>query len=384
MTDPKVTWRQVAAWRLARQHLRNGDEATSLEQSASSTLGVQAQVASCAEQSLAVRLPGAVPQDVSDALWERRTLIKTWCMRGTLHLLSALDFPMFVAALETRDQWRRGPWLKYYGVTIDEVEAIIAAIDEALTGRCLTRQELADVVGAEHGPALRDGLLHSWGSMLKPAAFMGILCSGPSRGQNVTFQRPVDWIGPWTRVGRDEGIRWIVLRYLRAYGPATPDGFARWWGGGRKAFASMRPELARVDVEGTAAWAMPEDLDALLATKPTRGSVRLLPGFDTYIMGCHPRDRIVPKEHLSRVSRTAGWISPVLLVDGEATGVWSPSRAGGGVTISIEPFGDLPATVRRRAAKEARRLEPCLGPIGEVRFEPVAPATEEERADEPA
>jgi hypothetical protein len=317
---------------------------------------------------------------VADALWDRRTLIKTWCMRGTLHLLSSADYPMFVAALDTRDQWRRAPWLKYYGVTIEQVDEIIAAIDEALTGRCLTRQELADVVGAEHGPALRDGLLHSWGSMLKPAAFLGILCSGPSRGQNVTFQRPADWIGPWTRVGRDEGIRWMVLRFLHAYGPATPDGFARWWGGGRKAFASMRSGLTRLDVDGTTTWAAPEDADAIVATKPTRGSVRLLPGFDTYIMGCHPRDQIVSKPFLPRVSRTAGWISPVLLVDGVAAGVWSSSRTGDGVTIAIEPFGDLPATVRRKAAKEARRLQPCLGPIAEVRFR----TDDKERADEPA
>jgi hypothetical protein len=380
VSDPKLTRRQVAAWRLARQHLLDGHEARSLEQSASSTLGVQAQVASSAEQSLAVRAPGTAPSDVADALWQRRTLIKTWCMRGTLHLLASADYPMFVAALNTRDQWKRAPWLKYFGVTYDQVEGMIAAIDEALTGRCLTRQELADVIGDQHGPQMRAGMLGSWGSMLKPAAFYGILCSGPSRGQNVTFQRPVDWIGPWTQVDRDEGIRWMIRGYLHAYGPATPDGFARWWGGARKHFAAMRPELARLDVEGTAAWANPDDVDAILETKPARRSVRLLAGFDSYIMGCHPRDQIVPQAFLPRVSRTAGWISPVLLVDGAAAGVWSPSRAGDGVTISIEPFGDLPATVRRKAAKEARRLEPCVGPIADVRFD----MNDEERADEPA
>ena len=380
MSDPRVSWKQVAAWRLAHQHLLDGKEAPSIEQSASSTLGVQSQVGSSADQSLAVRVPATTPRDVADALWERRTLIKTWCMRGTLHLLSSADYPMFVAALNTRDQWKRAPWLKYFGVTYDQVEAMIGAIDEALTGRCLTRQELADVVGDQHGPEMRTGLLGSWGSMLKPAAFYGFLCSGPNRGQNVTFQRPVDWIGPWTTVDREEGIRWMILRFLRAYGPATPDGFARWWGGARKHFASLRPELARLDVEGTTAWAAPEDVDAIVATKPARGSVRLLPGFDSYIMGCHPRDQIVPPLFLPRVSRTAGWISPVLLIDGAAAGVWSPSRAGDGVTISIEPFGELTATVRRKAVRAARRLEPCLGPIADVRFEPVAPTKEEERS----
>src|SRR5439155_118925 len=81
-----------------------------------------------------------------------------------------------------------------------------------------------------HGPRMRQELLSGWGSLLKPAAYRGILCSGPSRGQRVTFQRSVDWLGPWTRVEPDDGLRLVVRRYLHAYGPATHADFGAWWG----------------------------------------------------------------------------------------------------------------------------------------------------------
>ncbi len=386
-------WKQVLAWRLANQHLLDDHTAKTVEESASSTIGVQAQVASSADQSLAIRVPGTRPQDVADALWERRTLVKTWAMRGTLHLLSATDYPHLIAALVTRDQWRRAPWLKYFGVTIDQVDGIVAAIDEALAGRCLTRQELADAIAAEHGPAMRGALLGSWGSMLKPAAFLGVLCSGPSRGQNVTFQRPVDWIGRWEPVDPDDGLQWVIAKYLHAYGPATADGFASWWGAARtrakRMLQSTDSDFVPVEIEGQPAWANRGDLGAIEATKPVRGSVRLLAGFDTYIMGCHPRDRVVPPPFLPRVSRTAGWISPVVLVDGVARGVWRSSHSKSGTEIRVEPFEPLSTTVRRRIEREARRLEPCLGTITDVRFEPIEPiepieTIEGARADEPA
>ena len=366
-----LSWDQVRAWRIANQHLRDGHEAPSIEGAARSALGIQAQVASCAEQALAVRVPGVGPADVQAALWERRTLVRTWAMRGTLHLLPAAGYPWMVAALSTRENWRSTAWQTYTGFTIPQLEELFTAVGEALSGRALTREELADAVGAEHGSAMRAALSSSWGSLLKPAAYMGLLCSGPSQGQRVTFQHPRDWLGSWAPVDPQEGLRWVVRRYLRAYGPATHREFGSWWGARAKMrpiFAGMRDELVEVDVEGLRLFANADDADELRATRPTRGAVRLLGGFDTYVMGSYPRDQVVREEFRPRVSRVAGWISPVVLVDGFAAGVWKAERRKEGMVVTVEPFGALSATVRRRIEREAARHEPCLGAIKAVTF----------------
>jgi hypothetical protein len=101
-------------------------------------------------------------------------------MRGTLHWLPADEYPLWIAALRTRE-WRITPgWEKYHGVTKAELHAITDAIPTALEGRALTREELADrladVTGTAHlGEQLRSG----WGAVLKPAANQGLLCFGP-------------------------------------------------------------------------------------------------------------------------------------------------------------------------------------------------------------
>jgi DNA glycosylase AlkZ-like len=261
--------------------------------------------------------------------------------------------------------------LRMVGLTEGEVEGMIAAVDRVLAGRCMTRQELADAIGADMGEATRERLLSGWGGLLKPASYAGVLCSGPSRGQNVTFQRPVDWLGPFEEVESQEGLRRICRGYLHAYGPATHQEFGRWWGWAsktRQLFRDLGDELAEVDVEGRRAWALAADVEAMRATAPPRGSVRLLPGFDPYVLGSAPRTASVPEAFKGRVSRAAGWISPVVLVDGVAVGVWRASRSAGGTAIAVEPFDGLSATVRRRVERDARWLEPCLGAIGEVTF----------------
>ncbi|MFN8374344.1 MAG: crosslink repair DNA glycosylase YcaQ family protein [Anaerolineae bacterium] len=105
-------------------------------------------------------------------------------MRGTLHLMLAEDLPLYVAASSsTRDSYTKPAWLKYHGVTLDEIRAIIAAVPEVLDGRVLTREELADAIAtATHSPHIRELLLSGWGALLKPAAYHGYLCFGPESG----------------------------------------------------------------------------------------------------------------------------------------------------------------------------------------------------------
>jgi uncharacterized protein YcaQ len=211
--------------------------------------------------------------------------------------------------------------------------------------------------------------------VLKPASYLGVLCSGPNRGQKVTFVRPADWLGDLERMDPDDGWRRVCRRYVHAYGPATHLDIAAWWGAARAkakhALGTIASELTQVDVEGRSAWALTADVDAMSRTVPPTGSVRLLPGFDTYVMGAAPRTSVVPEPFKPRVSRTAGWISPVVLRDGVAVGVWRAERSRDGTTVLVEAFEAMARALRSRVEREARRMEPIIGPVTDVRFEEV-------------
>src|SRR5438046_1631297 len=143
--------------------------------------GLHAQVLSSAELSLHARVDQLAPEAVQRALWTDGSLVKTWAMRGTLHLLPRAELPLFFAALSTYTHFLKQGWLKYFGVTRDELEEVIAALAEALPGRVLTRDELAGEVARRTGSSKYATVLRqSWGVMLKPAAFRGQLCFAQS------------------------------------------------------------------------------------------------------------------------------------------------------------------------------------------------------------
>ena len=190
-------------------------------------------------------------------------------MRGTLHLLPAAEFPLWQAALSTRRPWEAGAWQRGFGVSLAELERLVDAVAEALDGRVLTRGELAAAVAERTGSAKLGGKLReSWGALLKPAAALGRLCFAPSQGQQVRFTRPDTWLGGWTGHDPDEAMAEVTRRFLAASGPVTREDFARWWGipspaRGARLLERLGDEVARVDVEGSAAYALAADLPGL-------------------------------------------------------------------------------------------------------------------------
>jgi hypothetical protein len=351
----RVSAGQVRALRLARQHLADPLPAERLADVVAAVGGIQAQVMSAAELALAARSEGLSPERVQEGLWERRELVKTWCMRGTLHLLPSRDLGLWTAALSRRSEWRRPAWLRYFGVTLEEMEALHASIDAGLDGDGRTREELA-ALAPEH---LAAELLRGWGTLLKPLAYQGSLIFGPNRGRNVTFVHPERWLGPLERPDSDEALRDIFLRYVRAYGPATHEDFARWWGGdsapARRIRESLGDELEPVEAEGRQAWVLAGDAELLRSLDPPK-SVHLLPNFDLYTLHYRPRDAFLPPDTYDRVYRVAGWISPVVLYDGAVAGVWEHKKRPKKLDLRIELFVRETKRLRAGIEREARRV----------------------------
>lgn len=365
--DGSLTWADVIAWRMQRQYLNEPAAAGAAIQVVSRLCGVQAQVQSAAELALWARLERLEPGEVSRALWEDRRLVKTWAMRGTLHLLPAEEYGLWQAALSTIRNYERGSWTKYFGVSPEQLDLLFRAVPQVLEGRFLSRDELADAVTSETGSAsLGDSLRESWGAVLKPFSFRGCLCLGPSAGQSTRFTLPRTWLDPWQSWEPVAALREMTRRYLGAYGPATREELARWWRGvspaqAGKLLAGLGDEAVEVDVEGERRILLCEHLSQVAAAGPP-GGVHLLPAFDQWVITA-PREpeAFLSAEFRARVYRPQGWLSPVILVDGRIEGTWSLAGSGKGAAVALEPFRPLPEPVRRAAEAAAERLTASRG-----------------------
>ena len=359
-----VTWPQALAWRLRRHELDPMGDLPPVEV-VRRLGGVQAQVASSADLAIRVRSTAVGPGDVASAL-AAGDLIKTWAMRGTLHLLAPENAGTFLSLLAAARPWERPSWQRYFRMDPATMDRFRDVVIEALDGRTLTREELIEAVtvapGLDHlGHELRSG----WGTLFKPVAWQGGLCFGPQNGNRVTFRRPDQASPRWAGVPEPDvaGPR-ALLAYLSAYGPSTPNGFRNWVSRGMTPpkqvkgwIAELGDRLAKVDLEGETAYVPAEHLDALAATRPS-GAVRFLGGFDQWVLGPGTDDpHVIAPRRRTAVSRTAGWIAPVVVTGGVVTGTWEAD----GSALRVAWFREAGKPPLTKLKTETRRLSGILG-----------------------
>jgi Winged helix DNA-binding domain len=288
-----------------------------------------------------------------------------WAMRGTLHLMAPEHAGAYLSLVGAARPWEKGSWQKAFGVAPDEMVALVDAVYQVLDRQVLGRDELVEAVGEVLGrPDLETQLRSSWGAVLKPVAWQGKLCHAGSNGNRVRFAQPDQWLPDWAGVpDPEEAAQVVIPSYLRAYGPATPERFDAWLtrGVSRKAavrswFAALDDRLARVEVDGEAAFLLAEDVDDLGGTSPTP-TVRLLPSFDQYVLGPGTKaEEIIAPSRRAEVSRAAGWISPVIVAGGRVAGTW---EADGG-TVQVQLFEEAGPIGRAALDAEVARIEELL------------------------
>ena len=331
------------------------------------TAGIHAQVQASAELQLAARVEGITQQDVRDALWKRRELVKAWTLRGTLHLHPSPELPLWygaVRAVSTAEP-EEPAWVDPKGVVHPalgrkDMSEIRAAVLDVLDGRCLLREELAAEVVHRVGRKAR-------GRLLSGFAFFGgaDLVQGPPQGSKITLARPDQWIERWEEVDEDEALRDVCRRYLRTYGPSTSSDFREWFtsprfkpADARALFESIAGELDEVDVEGRAAFVLSGDLDF-----PTPDPcVQLLPEYDVYVMGFREREHLVPEEVRRQVAAhgRGRYEGPAgvrfLLVDGVTAGLWERKKRGKRIELTVAPATKLTRRQRAELDTEAERI----------------------------
>jgi uncharacterized protein YcaQ len=380
---------QVSAFRLQRHHLIDRAPASALVQVAGDMGGAQAQLLSAAQLSLWARTRGLRVADIGHALWRDRTLVKSWCIRGTLHLIPSRDFAVFLRGSSRRDA-RWIAWMVRAKIPTDAVDRLVGAMRKAID-RPRTRPEIAERISASLGLKIVQKSGRGWGNPANASGFRigrttfsldgviflacirGQACFGPVRGGETTFVRPEKWLPDWDDLPPEKAELELLRRYLRAHGPVTLQDFVIWTGlraaDARDIWTRLGPEMAAFDVDGQVGWVLREDLPALTRATLDAPVVRLLPSFDSFLLGQKDHSHLVHRAHHARVYRPQGWLSPVALMDGRVVAVWSHERTSRRLEVQVKPFKPLTAAVRTAVRDEAEDLRRFLdSPDLAIRF----------------
>jgi winged helix DNA-binding protein len=353
--------------------------------------GLQAQDPPASRLAVRPRSTGLDEAAVRRACNQDRSVVRTWVMRGTLHLVAAEDVgwlvgllgPVFAAA----DRRRR----LQLGLDDGLCERALEALPAVLAAGPLSRADLVRGLAAEGVRVEPDGQAPA--HLVGYAAMRGLVCRGPDLdGDQASYVLLQDWVGTGRRgpgdrrggppvdrggpgdrrggppvdrggpgdraLGLDDALAELARRYLGGHGPAAPEDLAAWSGlpvgRARRAFELVAGELQAVEWDGRRLWSVVGAGTA--GTRAGEPVVRLLGRFDDYLLGWRGRDLVLDARFARRV-QAGGWVHPAVVVDGRVAGTWRGRRAGGRLDVTVEPFsGRLPRGTRPALEAEAADL----------------------------
>jgi hypothetical protein len=362
LSDEKTRLLRCYAQRL---HPHQSAAAGGVAQVVREVCGVQAQVPRAAALAVRARSSGLHESEVAQAREIERSVVRTWCMRGTLHLVATEDVrwllsllgPIFIAAGRHR--------LARLGLDEDAAaEGVRAIRDELADDGPSTREELVEGIrrrGVRIAPDSQAGY-----HLFRRAALEAVACFGPDRDGAETYVLSSDWGVPEYSGSREEALARLARRYLAAYGPARPEDFATWSGVSlREAKAAWNLAggfcLAEVRVAGEAAWILADRSGSTREYAGQAPFVSLLPHFDAYLLGYRNRDLFVAPGHARRIQRGGGWLHPTVIVNGRAVATWSYKDKGKKPSVVVEPFEELDPAIEPGLRAEAEDVGRFLG-----------------------
>ena len=348
--------RRLVRMRLAAQRI-SSSEFTGVAEVVRWMTAMQAQDFAGAKWSIGLRLPGSVESEI-DAAFAEGTIVRSWPMRGTLHVVAPEDLRWMLGL--TSERLIKGATARRaaLGLTHDQLERAREAATAALTGgKVLTRDEMYAVFDRAGVPPTGQRGYHA----LWYLSQSGTLCFGPPNEKQQTFVLFDEWIADSRTLDRDEALGEFVVRYFRSHGPATIRDFA-WWSSttltdARIGLAIARESLASSDRDGESYyWAV----DA--AREPGPDGIRLLPGFDEFLLGYQDRRPQLTPQHAERIVPGGnGMFLPTIVRDGEVIGTWRRAVSPRGIALVAGPFTASSDRLKRgfeRAGRQyARFLE---------------------------
>lgn len=289
-----------------------------------------------AKWAVGLRLPSATDLTI-DAAIANRSIIRTWALRGTLHLLAASDVRWVLDLLRPRLHRLSDSYLRKLAISIADLTTSYNVMSQTLQGhRELTRSELTDALQQARIKHIPINLL------LCRAAFDGLICCGVRQGSENTYTLLDEWVPPSPTLAKDEALGELTKRYFMSHGPATLQDFV-WWSGltvgeARSGIDAVQSQLTQESINGQTYWMANQSP----VTTDLSRTVHLLPSFDEYLVGYKDRSAALGSLDFNQVSSAGnGIFFPIVLINGRVVGTWKRTIKKETVSLQTNLFESL-------------------------------------------
>jgi len=353
--DCRMNLQQIANLRLVNQQIA-GTKFTSPKELVAWMGAMQAQDALMVKWAVGVRLPDATEKAVEAAL-DRGEILRTHVLRPTWHIVSADDLRWMLSLTAPRIQAGMKSRLSELGLDAGTLSKGQKVIEKSLRGGSHATRETLIRALEQVGIATDENRASH---LFMAAELEGLICSGKTQQGKQTFALLEEWVRPSSPIERDEALARLAKRYFNSHGPATLEDFT-WWSGltvsdARRALESVKADLQFEIVEEKTYWL------AAMKVQP-KETAFLLPAFDEFLISYKDRSATITFEHQKRAFTNNGIFHPVIVVNGQAVGVWKRTLKRDQVQVQAEYFVPTTPTAQRQIEAEAIRYGEFVGKI---------------------
>jgi hypothetical protein len=326
MTAPDITHSRLFQQQISRTDFKTPGELVGWMGA------MQAQDYAMSKWAVGVRLPGVTEEVVEDAL-NRGEILRTHVLRPTWHLVAAADIywmleltaPHILSSIRGRHR-ELELTEAIISKTFSILERVLAGGNSATREALMAELNLAGIATADNNRSAH---------LMMRAELDGLVCSGPAAGKQQTYALLTERVPRKITLSRAEALATLARRYFTSHGPATLQDFI-WWSGlpvaaAKSAVESIRSECFSETI-GTETywWGQNASVPAAVST-----ATYLLPAFDEYIISYRNRSAMLPNEHTQKAVSDNGIFRPMVVVNGEVTGIWK--RTVKSKTVLLEP-----------------------------------------------
>lgn len=306
--------------------------------------------------SIGLRLPDSTAASIEQALNDKR-IVRTWIMRGTLHLVTGADIRWMVELVGPKII--SGAAARYRELELD-VETVNRSNDilakAVQDGQLLDRPALLALLEQNGISTAGQRAPH----LLQRAAYAGLICQ-TTTSKHPTYTALNDDF-PTSTMTRQEAIVELARRYFISRGPATMQDFVHWSGllisEARMALDALKTELVSETINEQTYW-QPPSTPTVAKDAPT---LYLLPGFDEYLLGYKDRSAVLDPEFAERVCPGKnGVFMPTIVSRGRVVGTWKKTQKKGAIITTPQPFTSLTEEERQAFATASQPYGAFIG-----------------------
>ena len=315
-------------------------------------------------------------RDEVGAAFESGQILRTWPMRGTLHVLPGVDARWMIAHLGARALRGAEARRQFLGLAEEDADRAADILREALAGgRAMTRAECVVALEAAGIPSAGQQAYH----LLWYASQKGVTCVGPQRGKEQTFVLLDDFAPRGPDLDRPTALAVIAGRFVRSHAPVSAHDLARWadltMADARAGLAAAAGVVPRT-IDGRDLFVTEALLDAgTLDREPTEHlPARALPGFDELVLGYRDRTAQLDADHEKLVVPGGnGVFANTLVLDGRVVGTWKRRELARTVDIAATPFHRITAPDRRHLERSLEEFASFVGKPSRISWADIAP-----------